>query len=1276
MRIKTTFLIFLLVAAPLPAGTITSFWIGGTGDWTNPAQWSPAGVPNNGAQTFLASINSGGVDVANILTQNIFLNGITIGPQGTVHANDQGLVLGSPASPSTLLTNAGAINLTNAANLTLDYSAGAPAFNSGTISVGDESAIYITAPTAGAGTLNNTGTIALQANPNGSQIYLYGDGAAFTLNGGGNLTLSDNPANLITGSFGTETLVSDNKISGAGTIAMLANFTNNGTVIANGTNPLVFNMDTGTAGVTGTIVNNGSIQAASGGSLILQGSADLQVTNNGAITLNAQGGQVSGLLYNDNNTGSALNLSGSGGLTLSDNGNNLVAGVNGDETLVNGLGHTISGAGTISNFQAIENAGTIAASGTNPLILSLNNGPTPHGDLVNSGTLQVNDGSTLVVRAAGALINNSGTIALNASNGLSTLLLDDGGLGGQFTISSAAGSSGAILLTDNPGNRILGTGGSESLLLGNGQQLSGAGTIANFNLLSNQGAIVASGTNPLILSLGGQAGGGSLINTGSLQVNDGSTMQFRSSGVDIDNEGVIALNAAKGTSTLSFDDSKTGAQFSITNTVAGGGKITLSDNSGNRIVGVNGTESLFLGNGQQVSGAGTIGNFSFLDNHGTITANGANPLIFGLSNTANPFGNMENAGTINVNDGSTIRIDSGAWVNNVGTINLNAGAHTSTLAFNNNQPILLGSATAAGQLIMSDNSGNRIVGVTGAETLVNNTAHTIQGAGTIANFGGGFVNNGVMMANGVNPLIVDIGAATARGNAGLTSGGIIEIANGSTLQILSASGGTVLTTGTGEVFLGATPAGTSTLSFNDQGKGQTFTLNSTGGNATVVMSIGGNRITGVNGDETLINGANSTILGQGTISNFAQFVNNGTLATGGGVLEVQAPLANWNGATGTLTGGTYVADGGVLKLNSLGAQTITNLAGASVSIQGAGTIAGSGAANALAGLATVTNSSILMNSGSALAVTPTGGSLTLTNSNVTSLGASLAINGSVSVDAQSTLSSLSGGSISIGGSLFTDASSQIVVGNSTSLAASDFVNAGSLVINAAGTAAFKGTVSNSGTVIVTAGADLSVLKSPFLAFGTNIYTQTDGNTKVLAGGVLNAATVDLDGGTMGGGGTIAANVVVNGGTLVPGDPTTTHIDGDLTVDANGEIVLDIDGILAGAYDSLDIDGDLHLDGGTLDIVFQNGFLPQLGDSWDLLSFTGAEDGLGFDRILFENAGDVQFASALNDGNFVLEAASGTTGVPEPSMLPILLILLVAFALRRVCRADAKTTCRR
>jgi len=51
----------------------------------------------------------------------------------------------------------------------------------------------------------------------------------------------------------------------------------------------------------------------------------------------------------------------------------------------------------------------------------------------------------------------------------------------------------------------------------------------------------------------------------------------------------------------------------------------------------------------------------------------------------------------------------------------------------------------------------------------------------------------------------------------------------------------------------------------------------------------------------------------------------------------------------------------------------------------------------------------------------------------------------------------------------------------------------------------------------------------------------------------------------------------------------------------GGIVLDIDGTSAGLYDSLDVAGNLHLNGGTLDIVFENGFLPQAGETWNILA---------------------------------------------------------------------------
>ena len=99
--------------------------------------------------------------------------------------------------------------------------------------------------------------------------------------------------------------------------------------------------------------------------------------------------------------------------------------------------------------------------------------------------------------------------------------------------------------------------------------------------------------------------------------------------------------------------------------------------------------------------------------------------------------------------------------------------------------------------------------------------------------------------------------------------------------------------------------------------------------------------------------------------------------------------------------------------------------------------------------------------------------------------------------------------------------------------------------------------------------------------------------------------------------------------------------------------------------------NLHLDGGTLDIVFENGFLPQAGDTWNLISFTGTEDGSGFDRIVFENAGNVQLESSFNGGEFELQA-SGTEAVPEPSTFPVLLVLLAAIACALPPAASART----
>ena len=116
-----------------------------------------------------------------------------------------------------------------------------------------------------AGTINNSGTIALNSTGDQTELQIIGDD--ITLQGGGKLTLSDSSANTILGTTSTSMLTNvDNTISGVGQIGSgdgtltLVNDTH-GTIdanIAGGT----LNLDTGN-----TDTNDGLLEATNGGTL-------------------------------------------------------------------------------------------------------------------------------------------------------------------------------------------------------------------------------------------------------------------------------------------------------------------------------------------------------------------------------------------------------------------------------------------------------------------------------------------------------------------------------------------------------------------------------------------------------------------------------------------------------------------------------------------------------------------------------------------------------------------------------------------------------------------------------------------------------------------------------------------------------------------------------------------------------------------------------------------------------------------------------------------------
>jgi hypothetical protein len=129
--------------------------------------------------------------------------------------------------------------------------------NSGTMTVGNGAILPL------AGTIDNTGAIALGSTGDTTSLEILVNGATFQ--GGGQLTLSDSGQNAIYGGDARALLDNvDNTIAGAGQLGQ-GQLTrhNEGTIAATGTNALV--IDTG----ANPIVNTGSLEAEGAGGLVV-----------------------------------------------------------------------------------------------------------------------------------------------------------------------------------------------------------------------------------------------------------------------------------------------------------------------------------------------------------------------------------------------------------------------------------------------------------------------------------------------------------------------------------------------------------------------------------------------------------------------------------------------------------------------------------------------------------------------------------------------------------------------------------------------------------------------------------------------------------------------------------------------------------------------------------------------------------------------------------------------------------------------------------------------
>ena len=146
--------------------------------------------------------------------------------------------------------------------------------NAGTMTIGDGAMLPLS------GIINNTGTIGL--NSEGSDTLLQLIQYGITLQGGGQIVLSDDAGNVISGTLSGVNLINvDNTISGAGQLgAGQLELDNAGDIIATGTHALV--IDTG----SNVIENTGTLEATGTGGLVINSDLD----NNGLLW--AHGGNV------------------------------------------------------------------------------------------------------------------------------------------------------------------------------------------------------------------------------------------------------------------------------------------------------------------------------------------------------------------------------------------------------------------------------------------------------------------------------------------------------------------------------------------------------------------------------------------------------------------------------------------------------------------------------------------------------------------------------------------------------------------------------------------------------------------------------------------------------------------------------------------------------------------------------------------------------------------------------------------------------------------------
>jgi fibronectin-binding autotransporter adhesin len=1052
---------------------------------------------NTGASTLtnaglIEATGSGGLGFGSETVNDSTGGTITAGAGSFVNIQNADIIGGVLQS-----TGTGIVQMTGSA--TLDAATAAMTL-SGTLSIADAATLTIK------GALTNNGTISSNSAGDATEIRL---SANTTLSGGGQVTLSDNPANLMFGDAAADTLVNvNNTISGAGDIGdgqMILKNELAGVINAVGANALVINLGnqaltnagllegTGAGGLiidaaivdntTGSIkanansaiaIENSTVQNAGGGGIVVANGAlgTLQGADivGGAVQVQGTGAfQAVGAASLLDGTKSAIRLIGP--LSINDAATLDLAG-----SIVNSGSISLNSAGdatelTINANTTLSGGGQVTM-GDNPANLLF--GATSANTLTNvdntiSGAGQLGDGQLTLVNDAAGVINAVGSNALVLNTSSQTVtnagLIEASGTGGLTIESTVLTNTGATLRA-NTGAVV---------------RLQGVDVIA--------GSLTAAGTGVFQITSSAEFDGtGSTVNlTGSFVVDDATTLQLAGG---IANNGTIALDSAGDATELLME---------ANTTLSGGGQVTLSDSAANYVFAAAASNSLVNVN-NTIDGAGQLGDGQLtLTNQaaGVINAVGANALVINTSSQV-----VTNLGLIEATCAGGLTITNTTVNNAGGTIRANTGSLVTLQGADILGGLLAVQGTGGFATSGSAELDGRTSTVTLAGPLLVADANVLTLAGVIANTG----TISLHSSGDTTELLL-------AANTTLSGGGQITLTDSSANSIFGAVAADSLSN-VDNTISGAGNLGSGQLTLLNQKAG---ILNGNGANALIIDT----------GANTVTNAGLIESTGSGGVRINSPITNSGTLLAHTAMLTVVGPLTNVSGTT--LTGGTYEADAGATLELPQNTSIVTDKA--SIILNGTGstiealnttsslevaidstltTVAASGVLDLLGGRnwttkAAMSNAGTLQLGGGKFAAKSL--SNTGTTTGFGTITAPITNSGVLSAQTNKTLSLQGGGLTNVSGTTLTGGT--YVVGAGATLQLQDNVS----VVTLAATVDLAGAVAILQSLNTTTSTQFTLESSLTTIASTGILQVLGGRAYTTANAIGNAGALQLGGGT-------------------------------------------------------------------------------------------------------------------------------------------------------------------